>query len=87
MKNLFKFAFCLILYASCFSPNISLAQDVFYLTADRIFDGEKMWTGKAVLVKGNKIMAIVEKLSPIPSGAKVLDFKNLAKMSKQFTSI
>ena len=76
MKNLFKFAFCLILYASCFSPNISLAQDVFYLTADRIFDGEKMWTGKAVLVKANKIMAIVEKSSPIPSGAKVLDFKN-----------
>ena len=76
MKNLFKFAFCLILYASCFSPNISLAQDVFYLTADRLFDGEKMWTGKAVLVKGNKIMAIVEKSSPIPSGAKVLDFKN-----------
>lgn len=76
MKNLFKFAFCLILYASCFSPNISLAQDVFYLTADRLFDGEKMWTGKAVLVKGNKITAIVEKSSPIPSGAKVLDFKN-----------
>ena len=76
MKNLFKFAFCLILYASCFSPNISLAQDVFYLTADRLFDGEKMWTGKAVLVKGNKIMAIVEKSSPIPPGAKVLDFKN-----------
>jgi len=76
MKNLFKFAFCLILYASCFSPNISLAQDVFYLTADRLFDGEKMWTGKAVLVKGNKIMAIVEKSSPIPSGAKVFDFKN-----------
>jgi imidazolonepropionase-like amidohydrolase len=76
MKNLFKFAFCLILYASCFRPNKSLAQDVFYLTADRLFDGEKMWTGKAVLVKGNKIMAIVEKSSPIPSGAKVLDFKN-----------
>ena len=76
MKNLFKFAFCLILYASCFSPNRSLAQDVFYLTADRLFDGEKMWTGKAVLVKGNKIMDIVEKSSPIPSGAKVLDFKN-----------
>jgi len=76
MKNLFKFAFCLILYASCFSPNISLAQDVFYLTADRLFDGEKMWTGKAVLVKGNKILAVVEKSSPIPSGAKVLDFKN-----------
>jgi imidazolonepropionase-like amidohydrolase len=76
MKNLFKFAFCLILYASCFSPNRSLAQEVFYLTADRLFDGEKMWTGKAVLVKGNKIMAIVEKSSPIPSGAKVLDFKN-----------
>lgn len=76
MKNLFKLAFCLILYASCFSPNRSLAQDVFYLTADRLFDGEKMWTGKAVLVKGNKIMAIVEKSSPIPSGAKVLDFKN-----------
>ena len=53
-----------------------MAQDVFYLTADRIFDGEKMWTGKAVLVKGNKIMAVVEKSSPIPSGAKVMDFKN-----------
>ena len=53
-----------------------MAQEVFYLTADRLFDGEKMWTGKAVLVKGNKIMAIVEKSSPIPSGAKVLDFKN-----------
>jgi imidazolonepropionase-like amidohydrolase len=53
-----------------------LAQDVFYLTADRLFDGEKMWTEKAVLVKGNKIMALVEKSSPIPSGAKVLDFKN-----------
>ncbi|MEY3321185.1 MAG: hypothetical protein RLZZ417_768 [Bacteroidota bacterium] len=53
-----------------------MAQDVFYLTADRLFDGEKMWTGKAVLVKGNKIMAVVEKSSPIPSGAKVVDFKN-----------
>ena len=53
-----------------------MAQDVFYLTADRLFDGEKMWTGKAVLVKGNKIMAIVEKSSPIPPDAKVLDFKN-----------
>lgn len=53
-----------------------MAQDVFYLTADRIFDGEKMWTGKAVLVKGNKIMSVVEKSSPIPSGAKVMDFKN-----------
>jgi imidazolonepropionase-like amidohydrolase len=76
MKYLFKFAICLILYVSCFSPNKSMAQDVFYLTADRIFDGEKMWTGKAVLVKGNKIMAVVEKSSPIPSGAKVVDFKN-----------
>jgi len=53
-----------------------MAQDVFYLTADRIFDGEKMWTGKAVLVKGNKIMSVVEKSSPIPPGAKVVDFKN-----------
>jgi imidazolonepropionase-like amidohydrolase len=76
MKYLFKLAICLILYVSCFSPNKSMAQDVFYLTADRIFDGEKMWTGKAVLVKGNKIMAVVEKSSPIPSGAKVMDFKN-----------
>ena len=53
-----------------------MAQDVFYLTADLIFDGEKMWTGKAVLVKGNKIMSVVEKSSPIPPGAKVMDFKN-----------
>ena len=53
-----------------------MAQDVFYLTADRIFDGEKMLVGKAVIVKGNKIQALVEKSSPIPSGAKVMDFKN-----------
>ena len=76
MKYLFKFAICLILYVSCFSPNKSIAQDVFYLTADRIFDGEKMLVGKAVIVKGNKIQALVEKSSPIPSGAKVVDFKN-----------
>jgi imidazolonepropionase-like amidohydrolase len=76
MKYLFKFAICLILYVSCFSPNKSMAQDVFYLTADRIFDGEKMLVGKAVIVKGNKIQALVEKSSPIPSGAKVMDFKN-----------
>ena len=53
-----------------------MAQDVFYLTADRIFDGEKMLVGKAVIVKGNKIQALVEKSVPIPSGAKVMDFKN-----------
>ena len=76
MKYLFKFAICLILYVSCFSPNKSIAQDVFYLTADRIFDGEKMLVGKAVIVKGNKIQALVEKSVPIPSGAKVMDFKN-----------
>jgi len=76
MKNLYKFAFCLFLNVSFLSPNISSAQDIYYLTADRLFDGEKMWTGKAVLVKGNKIMSIVEKSSPVPSGAKVLDFKN-----------
>jgi imidazolonepropionase-like amidohydrolase len=76
MKYLFKFAICLILYLSCFSPNKSLAQDVFYLTADRIFDGEKMLVGKAVIVKGNKIQALVEKSVPVPPGAKVMDFKN-----------
>lgn len=66
----------MFLNVSFLSPNISSAQDIYYLTADRLFDGEKMWTGKAVLVKGNKIMSIVEKSSPVPSGAKVLDFKN-----------
>jgi imidazolonepropionase-like amidohydrolase len=76
MKYLFKIAIGLILCVSCFSPNKSRAQDVFYLTADRLFDGEKMLVGKAVIVKGNKIQALVEKSSPVPSGAKVLDFKN-----------
>jgi hypothetical protein len=70
MKYLFKFAICLILFVSCFSPNKSVAQDVFYLTADCIFDGEKMLVGKAVIVKGNKIQALVEKSVPIPSGAR-----------------
>lgn len=53
-----------------------MAQDVFYLTADRLFDGEKMLVGKAVIVKGNKIQALVEKSVPVPAGAKVMDFKN-----------
>jgi imidazolonepropionase-like amidohydrolase len=35
----------------------SFAQDRYYITADRVFDGEEMHTGWAVVVDNNKIMA------------------------------
>lgn len=51
----------------------SVAQQEYYLTADRIFDGETIRTGWAVLVKGTTIMAFAPKDQlKIPTGATVM---------------
>ncbi|MBL7875163.1 MAG: amidohydrolase family protein [Cyclobacteriaceae bacterium] len=52
-------------------------QTAYYLTADRVFDGENMHEGWAVLVEGNTIRAVgpTEKLKA-PAGATRISFPN-----------
>ena len=52
-----------------------LSQTAYYLAAPRLFDGERMQEGWAVVVEGNVIKAVGPKAGvPIPSGAVLLDF-------------
>jgi imidazolonepropionase-like amidohydrolase len=51
------------------------AQTKFYLTADRVFDGENMHTGWAVIVEGNKIVAAGPGLK-VPKGATRINYPN-----------
>lgn len=46
----------------------SSAQSKYYITADRLFDGEHMQTGWAIVIEGDKIAAVGPALS-IPEGA------------------
>ena len=65
--NLFMHAFCLI----------SIGQSKHYVTADRVFDGEQVRQGWAVLVEGDRIKAAGPAASlSVPSDAKRWDFKN-----------
>lgn len=52
-------------------------QKTYYITADRIFDGEVMHTGWAVIVEGNKIISVgpKEKIKE-PSGATKINYPN-----------
>ncbi len=53
------------------------AQSAIYLTASRVFDGEDMHEGWAVLVQGNKILAAGPRESvKRPEGAQLIDFPN-----------
>ncbi len=53
------------------------AQSAIYLTASRVFDGEDMHEGWAVLVLGNKILAAGPRESvKRPEGAQLIDFPN-----------
>jgi imidazolonepropionase-like amidohydrolase len=53
------------------------AQPQYYLTADRVFDGEAMHEGWAVLVQGDKIIAAGPKEKLIaPSGAIKINYPN-----------
>ena len=56
-----------IIYLLLLSTNVN-AQTKYYLTADRVFDGEQLRTGWAVLVEGNKIIAAGPGLA-VPAGA------------------
>ena len=54
MRQLLKIAFSGLM--GLFVSGSMFAQSVFYITASRVFDGERLHTDWAVLVKGNTIM-------------------------------
>jgi imidazolonepropionase-like amidohydrolase len=55
----------------------SKAQTIFYLTADRVFDGEQLHTGWAVIVEGNKIKAAGPRdRVRAPQGATAINYPN-----------
>jgi len=66
----------------CFTSLISLClwaqtPTKYYLTADRVFDGENMHEGWAVIVEGNKIIAAGSKDNlKEPAGATKINFPN-----------
>ena len=61
-----------ILFLLLVSTNVN-AQTKYYLTADRVFDGEQMRPGWAVVVEGNKIVAAGLGLS-VPTGAVKINY-------------
>jgi imidazolonepropionase-like amidohydrolase len=65
---MYKWLICLLLAAT----NVK-AQTKYYLTADRVFDGEQMRTGWAVVVEGNKVTAAGPGLA-VPPGAVRLNY-------------
>jgi len=70
MKSFFIF-FALITSSVCYS------QQIYYLTADRVFDGEVLHEGWAVLVEGDKIIAAGPKSSvKEPAKAIKINFAN-----------
>jgi imidazolonepropionase-like amidohydrolase len=66
----------IFLLSGLFSIALS-AQPVFYFTADRVFDGERMQSGWAVIVEGNRIKAAGprDRVSA-PKGATVINYPN-----------
>jgi imidazolonepropionase-like amidohydrolase len=60
-----KYAIVLLL---CCAMYTGMAQTKYYLTADRVFDGEQMRAGWAVVVEGNRITAAGQGLR-VPDGA------------------
>ncbi len=71
MKSLF-FLLCASLLLT-----LSRAQTNYYLTADRVFDGETMHTGWAVIGEGDKIRAVGPKERvKAPQGATVINYPN-----------
>ncbi|MGC4021021.1 MAG: amidohydrolase family protein [Cyclobacteriaceae bacterium] len=66
-----------LLVAFLFSTRLVIGQTSFYITADRVFDGESMHTGWAVLVQGNKIISVgpKEKIS-LPANSTKINYPN-----------
>lgn len=71
---MFKWIICFLLLAA----NVN-AQTKYYLTADRIFDGEQLRTGWAVIVEGNKIIAAGPGLT-VPAGAMKINYPGATLM-------
>lgn len=71
---MFKWIICFLLLAT--NAN---AQTKYYLTADRVFDGEQLRTGWAVIVEGNKIIAAGPGLT-VPSGAVRINYPGATLM-------
>jgi imidazolonepropionase-like amidohydrolase len=67
-----------IIYLFLLSSNVN-AQTKYYLTADRVFDGEQLRTGWAVIVEGNKIVAAGPGLTA-PSGAVKINYPGATLM-------
>lgn len=67
-----------IFYLFLLSTNVN-AQTKYYLTADRVFDGEQLRTGWAVIVEGNKIVAAGPGLTA-PSGAVKINYPGATLM-------
>jgi imidazolonepropionase-like amidohydrolase len=67
-----------ILYLLLLSTNVN-AQTKYYLTADRVFDGEQMRTGWALVVEGNKIVAAGPGLA-VPTGAVKINYSGATIM-------
>lgn len=69
--------FYLLLYTFILSSLLSAAQSVYFITATRVFDGENLHEGWAVIVSGDKIIAAGPSASlKIPEGAQKVDYPN-----------
>jgi imidazolonepropionase-like amidohydrolase len=68
---------CLLLICSIVEIGYSQSNNSYYLTADRVFDGEVMHEGWAVIVEGDKIVAAGPKNKiKEPTGATKINFPN-----------
>jgi len=68
---------CLLLICSIVEIGYSQSNNLYYLTADRVFDGEVMHEGWAVIVEGDKIVAAGPKNKiKEPPGATKINFPN-----------
>jgi imidazolonepropionase-like amidohydrolase len=74
-----KYFFLPVLFILCF---ISInAQQKYFITADRLFDGETMHTDWALLVEGNKIVAVGPKQSiKVAEGTITINYGNSTVM-------
>jgi imidazolonepropionase-like amidohydrolase len=74
-----KYFFLPVLFILCF---ISInAQQKYFITADRLFDGESMHTDWALLVEGNKIVAVGPKQSiKVAEGTITINYGNSTVM-------
>jgi len=66
-----------VVFAFFFNAAFSQTQNSYVITADRVFDGETVHEGWAVVVQGNKIVSVgpKEKIN-VPSNAQKINFTN-----------